>query len=59
VGGLGQLLHGQGGRRQVGVAEAEVDDVATGSTGLELQRVDLREDIRGQSVDPSEFHGKR
>ena len=35
-----------GGRRQVGVAEPEVDHVLTGPPGLHLQRVDHREDVR-------------
>jgi hypothetical protein len=38
VGRLGQLLDRDLGRRQVGVAEAEVDDVLAGSPGLDLQR---------------------
>ena len=59
VDGLGQLLDGRVGRRQVGVAEPEVDDVATGSTGRQLQRLDVREDVRGQAVDPSELHRAR
>ena len=59
VDGLGQLLDRGVGRGQVRVPEAEVDDVTTGSTGLELQRLDVREDVRGQAVDPSELHRER
>ena len=37
---LDELLDGDVGRRDVGVAEPEVDDVLAGSPGLDLQRVD-------------------
>ena len=59
VDGFGQLLDRGVGRGQVGVAEPEVDDVAPGSTGRQLQRLDVREDVRGQAVDPSELHRAR
>src|ERR1700677_2656835 len=47
--GFSHLMWVLVGRGQIGIAEAEVDDVTTGSTGLQLQRVDLREDVRRQS----------
>ena len=53
---LRQLLDGQVGRRDVGVAEAEVDDVEPGAARLDLQPVDDREDVRGQACDPPELH---
>ena len=53
---LGQLLDGHVGRRDVGVAEPEVDDVVAGSTRLQLQLVDLGEDVRRKSVYPSKLH---
>ena len=59
VDGLGELLDRGVGRGQVGVPEPEVDDVAAGSTGRQLQRLDVREDVRGQAVDPSELHRER
>ena len=46
------------GRRQVGVAEAEVDHVLAGPPGLHLQPVDDGEDVRRQGVDPAELHGQ-
>ena len=54
---LGQLLDGDVGRRQVGVAEPEVDHVDAGPPGLDLQRVDDGEDVRRQRGDPAELHG--
>ena len=51
-----ELVDRDVGRRDVGVAEAEVDDVLAGSPGLDLQRVDRREDVRRQRVDPAELH---
>ena len=53
---LDQLLDRDVGRRQIGVAEREVDDVLAGSPQRHLQRIDLRERVRRQSVDPSELH---
>ena len=41
---------------QVGVAEPQVDDVGAGSTSLDLQRVDDREDVGRQRRDPAELH---
>jgi hypothetical protein len=46
VGRLAQLVDRQVGRRDVGVAEPQVDDVDAGSPGLDLQTIDDREDIR-------------
>ena len=46
VGCLGQLVDGKIGRCQIGVAEAKVDDVFTGTTALDLERVDDGEDVR-------------
>ena len=53
---LDQLVDGDVGRRDVGVAEAEVDDVVPGAPGLDLQGVDDPEDVRRQRVDPAELH---
>ena len=56
VGGLGQLADGHVGRGQVGVAEAEVDDVPAGSPRRRLEVVDGGEDVGRQPVDPAELH---
>ena len=56
VGGLGQLVHRDVGRGQVGVAEAEVDDVPAGSPRHRLEVVDGGEHIGRQPVDPAELH---
>ena len=56
AGRLGQLLHRDVGRREVGVAEAEVDHVDAGSPSLDLQPVDDREDVRRQVRDAAELH---
>ena len=53
---LGELLHRDVGRRDVGVAEPEVDDVLAGSPGLDLQRVHDAEHVRRKGVDPAELH---
>ena len=42
-------------RRPVGVAHAEIDDVATGGARLRLQRVDLGEDVGRQALDAVEL----
>ena len=49
-GGLGELLDRDRGRGDVGVAEAEIDHVATLAPKLALQLVDGREDVRGEIV---------
>ena len=60
VHGLGQLLHGHVGRRQVGVAEPEVDDVVAVVAGpAAFRSFDGGKDVRGKAVDPSEFHQQR
>ena len=51
-----ELLDRDVGRRQVGVAEREVDDVFAGSPQLHLQRIDLRKRVRRQGVDPAKLH---
>src|SRR5712691_11522304 len=43
--------------RPVGVAHAEVDDVATRGAGLCLQRVDFGKDIGRQTLDAVELFG--
>jgi hypothetical protein len=53
--GLGELLDRHLGRGEVGVAEAEVDDVLTGAAQLELEPVDLGERVRGQGVDAAKL----
>ena len=56
-----QLGDGHVGRRQVGVAEAEVDDVLTGPSQLEGELTDHGEDVGRQPVEPAEGvrHGVR
>ena len=59
VGRLGELLDGELGRREVGVAEAEVDDVVAGAPQLEREVADDREDVRRQVVDAPELHAAK
>ncbi|CAB4836982.1 unannotated protein [freshwater metagenome] len=56
---LGELLDRDVGRGQIGVAEPEVDHVATGSPGFELQRIDNGEYVGRQRVDATELHGRQ
>src|SRR5205085_2761476 len=56
---LGQLLDRDLGRRDVGVAEAQVDDVFAGPAGGHLQPVDDGEDVGWQRVDPPELERMR
>ena len=60
VGGLGgrllQLRDGDLGRRDVRVAEAEVDHVAPVAPQLTLQLVDGGEDVRREVVDSAKLH---
>jgi hypothetical protein len=56
AGRLGELVDRDDRRRDVGVPEAEVDDVAPGPPRLRLQRVDDREDVRRQTRDAAELH---
>jgi hypothetical protein len=58
LGGLGELADRDLGRRDVGVAEAQVDHVCPGAPCLDLQVVDDREDVRRQVRDPAELHGR-
>ena len=58
-GGLRELLDGDVGRGDVGVAEAEVDHVATLAPELALQLVDRREDVGREIVDSPELHRRR
>jgi len=53
---LGQLLHRDVRARNVGIAEAEVDDVLTGPSRFVSQLVDDREDVGRQPVDAAELH---
>ena len=53
---LDQLLDRDVGRREVGVAEPEVDDVLAGPPQLHLQRVDVGEHVRRQRVDSAKLH---
>ena len=55
-GRLGELVDRDLGRRDVRVAEAEVDDVHVGSPGRHLQRVDLGECVRRERMNAPEFH---
>src|SRR5450756_404569 len=50
VRGFRELLDGGVGRRDVRVAETEVDHVPTGPARLELEPVDDREDVRGNCL---------
>ena len=56
LGGLAELLDRDLRRREVGVPEAEVDDVFAGPPQLQLEPVDLREDVRRQAGDAPELH---
>ena len=56
VRGLGQLLDGHVGTGQIGIAEAEVDDVASVCARVGLQPVDLCEDVGRQAGDASKLH---
>ncbi len=51
-----ELVDGHVGRGQVGVAEAEVDDVLAGSPGLDLEPIDDGEDVGRHVRDPAELH---
>jgi hypothetical protein len=48
---LDQLVDDVLGRRLVGIAHAEIDDVRPASSGRRLQPVDLGENVRWQSLD--------
>ena len=54
--GLGELAHSSLGRRDVGIAETQVDDVMAGPPGLDLEVVDDREDVWRQVLDAPELH---
>ena len=56
AGRLAELVHRDVRRGQVGVAEAEVDDVGAVVAELDLQIVDDREDVGGKAVDATELH---
>jgi hypothetical protein len=53
---LDQGVHRHLRRRDVGVAEAEVDHVDPGLPGFRLETVHLGEGVRGQRADPAEVH---
>ena len=53
---LDQLVDRDVGRRHVGVAEAEVDDVDPGAPSLDLQGIHDAEDVGRQRVDAAELH---
>jgi hypothetical protein len=50
---LGQLAHGDFRRGDVGIAEAEIDDVLACAAQLELEAVDLGEGVRRERLDPT------
>ena len=52
---LPQLLDGDLRRRDVGIAEAEVDHVLAGAAQLELEALDLGECVWREGVDPAEL----
>ena len=56
---LGELLDDGSRRRDVRVAEAEVDDVAALAPQPPLQLVDGGEDVRRQVADAAELHRAR
>jgi hypothetical protein len=56
VSSLGELLDGDLGRRDVRVAEPEVDDVLAGSPRRCLELIDLGEHIRREPGDAAQFH---
>jgi len=58
-GRLAELRHRRLRRADVGVAEAEVDDVASRAAQLALQLVDAREDVRRQVADAPEVRDHR
>ena len=58
LGRFNQLVHRGGGRREIGVAEAEVDHIFTRSPCINLQRVNDREDIGRKLADPAELHDR-
>ena len=57
--GLDQLVDDVLGRRHVGIAHAEIDDVGAARARRRLQAVDFREDVGRQPLDAVEFfdHG--
>ena len=52
-----QLLNSDLWRREIRVAEAEVNDVIACSPALDLELVDDREHVRGQVGYTAKFHG--
>ena len=54
---LGELLHRDLRRGDVGIAEAEVDDVHAAAARVDLQLVDQLEDVRREVGDAAELHG--
>ena len=54
--GLAQLLDGDRRRREIGVAEAEVDHIVSFAPQLPLQLVHGREDVGRQVVDAVKLH---
>ena len=52
---LDQLLHDMLGRRHVGIAHAEIDDVVAARARLRLELVDLLEDVRRKPLDSVEI----
>ena len=57
AGDLGELLDDMGGRRAVGIAHAEIDDVLAARAGGRLHRVHLGEDVGRQAADAVEIGG--
>ena len=54
---LGELVDDMRGRRAVGIAHAEIDDVLAAGARRRLHRIDLGEDIGRQAADTVEFFG--
>ena len=53
---FGELLDGELGRGEIGIAESEIDDVCTGTPELERELADDRQDVRRQVVDAAKVH---
>ena len=53
--GLAQLVDDVLGRRHVGIAHAEIDDVLAARARVRLEAIDFLEDIRRQPLDAVKF----
>ena len=53
---LGELLDGDVGRGDIGVAEGEVDHVLAAAARVHLESIDVRHHVRRQTGDAPELH---